>query len=98
MKAAELRHTLQVLVTEWGRGESLRTLLALSAVAEGQPLPQRVLQDTLGVDATAAFLMVKRLMAQGLIDQAIDPVHRSHRLLMLTPKGAALLRSAGVTA
>lgn len=97
MMPSELRLALQVLTADWGRGESLRSLLTLVAVAERQPLPQSALQNTLGgVDATAVFLIVKRLAAHGLISSAISPTHRSHRLLSLTPAGEELLRDAGI--
>ncbi len=91
-----LRSCLESLTEEWGRGESLRTLLTLCAVAERHLLPQSVLRVTLRVDQTATMLMVRRLMRQGLVDQVPDPEHRSYKLLKLTPAGVDLLRTAGI--
>ena len=97
MTASELTTTLRVLVDEWAKGEAVRTLLALTAIAERHTMTQIGLTESLGVGYTAATLLVKRLTAAGLISSAIDPAHRSRRLLTLTDAGVALLRKAGVT-
>ena len=97
MTASELTAALRILVDEWAKGEAVRTLLALTAVAERHTMPQIELTASLGVGYTAATVLVKRLTAAGLVRADIDPAHRSYRLLTLTEAGAALLRRAGVT-
>ncbi len=53
MTPSDLKPVLAYLVTEWAKGEAVRTLLALVVVAEGaelgQPVTQLDLTDQLGI-------------------------------------------------
>ena len=101
MKPSQLRPVLAYLVTNWAKGEAVRTLLALVSVAEGaengQPLTQLDLTRELGIKKPAATHLVSHLVARGVVEQRTDPQHRSYRTLHLTAAGADLLRNAGMT-
>ena len=78
MKPSELRPVLAYLVTNWAKGEAVRTLLALVSVAEGaengQPLTQLDLTRELGIKKPAATHLVSHLVARGVVEQREDCV------------------------
>jgi DNA-binding MarR family transcriptional regulator len=89
---------LTALQRELGHANAMRSVTALLALAaHGPELPQQVFTELIGMSgAESASQLLRRLRESGLIDQAIAPEHRSHRLLSLTPKAVEMLRRAGV--
>jgi len=62
----------------------------LATVAEGGPLSQRELADTLRVDAARIVAMTDDLEARGLVARSVDPDDRRRNRVALTAAGKAL--------
>ena len=62
----------------------------LATVAEGGPLSQRELADTLRVDAARIVAMTDDLAARGLVARSVDPDDRRRNRVALTAAGKAL--------
>jgi DNA-binding MarR family transcriptional regulator len=58
------------------------------------PLRQREVRSTLGVSGPTVSRMLKALEKLGLVQREKDPEDRRHRLVRITPSGAAALERA----
>ncbi|WP_234027941.1 MarR family winged helix-turn-helix transcriptional regulator [Pseudonocardia dioxanivorans] len=65
--------------------------LALTALAQGNDMDQRVLGGEIDVDKATASVMVGRLAAHGLVAKSIDSWDRRRRVIKLTDRGRRLV-------
>jgi DNA-binding MarR family transcriptional regulator len=68
---------------------------AIMTVAAHQPLSQRELSDTLGVDPSDLVNVIDILERAGFVSRRRDPRDRRRHLLSLTPDGGTAVRRLG---
>jgi DNA-binding MarR family transcriptional regulator len=99
--AREAWHAMAALVLDNQRrrqvsdqtGLSFGKMRALRRIARG-PIPMRELAGLLGVDPPNLTTVVDDLARSGLVERQAHPTDRRVKLVVATPKGAALARQA----
>ena len=71
---------------------TLPQVLLLNHVARGRATSPSELAKAMRVSLAAASQMIDRLVQQGLLDRAVDPVDRRRKILATTTAAQSLLR------
>ena len=94
--ARELRRQMSELVAseQWALDAGFRPpcLGVIAVVAHHQPVSQREISDTLGLDASDVVGVMDILEAAGLVERRRDPQDRRRHAVVLTEAGEAAAR------
>jgi len=80
--------------TESALGVSLKEYLALTALREQPNISQQAFCEAVHLDPNNCVLLLNALEAAKLVERRRDPIDRRRHIVILTPKGQAVLERA----
>jgi DNA-binding MarR family transcriptional regulator len=75
-------------------GMTLRHFVVVSYLAERDGVPQQLLQDVFGIDASNLVILLNELESLGLAERRRDPSDRRRHIVVLTEAGRTANRNA----